>query len=77
MMSLKQLSKISKRNKYSVYGWIREKEQSLNITNVTFKQTFFASFAIEYVGAMQIYLIGHVIYSAKAHLQDDSEKGRT
>ena len=29
-MSLKQLSKVDKRTKYAVYGWVREQEKSLN-----------------------------------------------
>ena len=33
-MSLKQLNKISKRNQYSVYGWIREQEKLLKITHI-------------------------------------------
>lgn len=33
-MALKQLSKIGRRTKYCVYGWIREKENSLKLRNV-------------------------------------------
>ena len=32
--SFKKLSKIDKRTKYSVYGWIREMEQALDLSQV-------------------------------------------
>ena len=34
MSSLKQLSKIDKRTKYAVYGWVRAKERSLQLQNI-------------------------------------------
>ena len=33
-MSLKQLNKVNKRTKYSVYGWIREREKKLGLRNI-------------------------------------------
>ena len=33
-MALKQLSKIDKRTKYSVYGWIREEEKALKLSKI-------------------------------------------
>ena len=33
-MAFKQLNKVDKRTKYSVYGWIRNNEKSLKLSNV-------------------------------------------